>query len=366
MSRFLQKSALVLGLGFMMFSCKPLRIPTIYDGEKFGAKAIPVAPKSVEIPVGMTQIPDISKWLDKKDVAKYGSLENFLESNNTISFLVIKGDSLLYEFYGNGIEKGDITQVFSATKVFITSIFGLALQEGYFSSLDQPVKDFLPEFNQPDLDKITLNHLLQMQSGLKYDEYGKLFQTLRFYYEKNPSSLWPDLKFKYEPGEKFVYKSVDTQILGECIQKAVGKPFMEYFYEKMWSKLAPEDSAKWSIVSPENGELKYYGGLNISARDLAKFGMMAMNDGQYLGKQIIPSGWMNICDDVQCRNEKGYYCNGWWFDKTLPKERIYFGAGFGGQIVCVNEDTQTVVVRLGKNKGGIQWYPLMIELTRQM
>jgi CubicO group peptidase (beta-lactamase class C family) len=366
MSSFLQKSILATGLMFMTFSCKPLRIPTIYDGEKFGATPIPVTPNTIAIPKGQSVLPDISTWLSKKDVAKHGTLEKFLESNNTISFLVIKGDSLIYEFYGNGNKAGEITQVFSATKVFVTSVLGIALQEGYITSLDQPIKDFLPEFNKPEFDKITLNHLVQMRSGLNYDEYGKLFQTLKFYYEKNPSSLWPGLKFKNEPGQKFVYKSVDTQLLGECIQKAVGKPFLDYFHEKLWSKLAPEDSAKWSVVSPEVGELKYYGGLNISARDLAKFGMAAVNDGKYLGNQIIPAGWLNVCDDIQCRNEEGFYCNGWWFDETTPDDHIYFGAGFGGQIVAVNEDTKTVVVRLGKNKGGTQWYPLMIKLSRQL
>jgi CubicO group peptidase (beta-lactamase class C family) len=350
----------------LLTKCAPLRVPTIYDGEKLGAQPFDCTKDSEGLPRSFSGIPPLSAWLDPKLSSKYGSVKEMIEATNTTAFLVIHNDSIVYEQYANGINMGDITQVFSVTKVFVTTMLAMAVQDGYIQSIHQPVSDFLPEYTEGDYKDLTLFHLAQMQSGINYDEYGNLLQTVKFYYSKDVSQVIRQPNLKHEPGKVFTYKSIDTQILGTCIEKAVGKPFSEYFYDRLWSKLSPEDTTKWSYDSKQSKELKYYGGLNASARDVAKFGMMVAKDGYYRGDQLLNPEFLNICDDKECRMGAYKYCNGWWYDQCDTVYNTYYGAGFNGQILFINETTGTIIVRLGKNKGGLVWYPILKALSIEL
>lgn len=366
MKRILSILLVVLGTALILFSSLwevHWRIPTIFDGRKLGG--IPLHRKKADQEEGkmLYQIPDLSLWTTQEITRKYKNVERFLERTSTTSFVVYHKGRLIYEYYGNGVKKGDITQIFSVTKVLVTALLGIALEEGYIASLDQPVSDFLPDFRKKKYQKLTLRHLAQMQSGLDYDEYGKIFQTLRFYYQQNVNKLLQNPEIKHEPGMVFTYKSIDTQILAECMEKAVGMPLTDYFKTRLWDKLHPQDSTAWSYDSPWHRKPKYYGGLNASARDIAKFGIAVAQDGKYKGRQIIPAAWLNMCDDPTCRNGENGYCNGWWYGQEDENNNCYFGAGFNGQTLFINETTQTVIVRLGKNKGGIYWYPLYKNLS---
>lgn len=363
-------------LNFIAFICLFLlvayiivRIPTIHDGKLLGSLPIPSVLKPESLPNEAVNLPSFYTWAGEDISKHYKTLPKLLKRSNTTAFLVIKDGKILYEEYANGVNKHDITQVFSVTKIFVTAILGIAIQEGYIQSLEQSVSDFIPEYKSKQYKNLKISHLLQMQSGLDYDEYGKLLQTLRFYYQKNLKKIIKNPKLKHRPGTVFTYKSIDTQILGECIERAVGKPFLEYFYEKIWSKIGAEDAAAWSIDSKLAHTPKYFGGLNISAADLAKFGIVVSQNGKNEnGEIIIPSPWLNSCDNESYRvgEEDNKYCNGWWYFMDTPKENIYIAAGFNGQIMLINETNNSIIIRLGKNKGGIVWYPIMRELSRQL
>lgn len=339
------------------------RVPTIFDGRILGG--IPLRKKVQlvnEAPVP-NNLPPLSRWVPEKVSKKYQTVVDFLDNTSTTAFVVVKNGKVIFEHYGNGVKKGDITQIFSVTKVLVTALLGIAMEEGHITTLDQPVSDFLPDYNKKRYKDLTLRHLVQMQSGLDYDEYGRIFQTLQFYYQQNVNKLLRDPAIKHKPGMVFTYKSIDTQILAECLEKAVGMPLTDYFNDRLWNKLEPQDSTSWSYDSPWNRKPKYFGGLNASARDIARFGIAVAQDGKYNGRQIIPASWLNMCDDENCRNGENTYCNGWWYGEDDTVSNSYFGAGFNGQTLFINESTQTVIVRLGLNKGGIYWYSIYKKLS---
>ncbi len=364
----LKKLALlsVLVVTVLVQSCSSVRIPTIYDGKKLGAQEIQIASNKKSLIYSKNGMPKFEKWAPAAYVKKYGSLEKMMESSNTTAFLVMKDGQVLYENYFNGIRQGDITQVFSITKVVTTTLLGIALQEGKILSVDQPVSDFIPEFKEGNLSKITLYHLAQMQSGINYDEYSKLLQTLKFYNNKHAETRLRNPELKAAPGTLFKYKSIDTQILGECIERAVGKPFLEYINEKLFTYLGFEDVVTWSIDSEESGKPKFYGGLNISARDLAKFGKLILNNGQCDGIQILNPLTNSFCKDLSCRNMENYYCNGWWYDQWSADTDVFYGSGFRGQILMLNKTDNVVIVRLGESKGGVKWYKMLRDLSTQL
>ena len=162
---------LIAVLLLVLQSCSSVRIPTIYDGEKLGVKNMNIVSSQKCFAYSQDCMIGFENWAEAKALKKYSSLEEMLEKSNTTSFIVMKDGKLIYENYFNGIKQGDRTQIFSSTKTITTAILGIAIQEGKIKNIDQPVSDFIPEFKEGQLSKITLFHLAQMQSGLNYDEY---------------------------------------------------------------------------------------------------------------------------------------------------------------------------------------------------
>ncbi|HRH56500.1 MAG TPA: serine hydrolase [Chitinophagales bacterium] len=342
-----------------------LRVPSIFDGKFYTTALIKRSDKPAALAEKQTVLPDLSLWLDSISAAKYQYPDFFLQNTSTTSFLVMRNDTVIFKRYLNGIKEGENTQLFSVTKVFVTALLGMAIQDKYISDINVPVTNYFTDLKDKQFQQLTLRHLTQMESGLNYDEYGKIFQTLQYYYNKNLTRSIYGAQFDSPPGKQFKYKSIDTQILGECIKKALGKKkILDYFYERLWNKLGMQDTAYWALDSRITRNPKYYGGLNMSARDLAKFGTMILHDGKYKRKQLLPKEWFNYCDDTLHRcKEEDKYCMGWYYSVDDTNSDVYYAAGFNGQIMLINETKNVIVIRLGKDRGGVDWYPIMKKLT---
>ena len=342
-----------------------LRVPSIFDGKFYTTALIKRSDKPTALAEKQTVLPDLSLWLDSISAAKYQYPDFFLQNTSTTSFLVMRNDTVIFKRYLNGIKEGENTQLFSVTKVFVTALLGMAIQDKYISDINVPVTNYFTDLKDKQFQQLTLRHLTQMESGLNYDEYGKIFQTLQYYYNKNLTRSIYGAQFDSPPGKQFKYKSIDTQILGECIKKALGKKkILDYFYERLWNKLGMQDTAYWALDSRITRNPKYYGGLNMSARDLAKFGTMILHDGKYKRKQLLPKEWFNYCDDTLHRcKEEDKYCMGWYYSVDDTNSDVYYAAGFNGQIMLINETKNVIVIRLGKDRGGVDWYPIMKKLT---
>ncbi|MBK8672794.1 MAG: serine hydrolase [Bacteroidetes bacterium] len=355
---------LILFIGGMVFLYFYITIPSVRDGETLGRIKFPSNNSVFKFPEKLQPLPNLDDWLKPNTVDKYSDANKFLADHNVIGFLVLHKDTIVYENYFNGFKKGDITQVFSVTKALVTPLLGLSIDNGYVKSINQPVSDFLTDLPPTNnFDALTLYHLAQMQSGIDQDEYADLLKTMHFYFERNIKDQVKKSFFKYKPGDKFVYKSVDTQLLGECLEVATGKSFLDLFYQNIWSKLGIESDSYWSIDSKKFKNPKMYGGLNASLPDIAKFCSMYMHDGVFRGEQIIPKKWVNFCDDKNERKGADNYCMGWWMDMDDEKQNIYYGAGFNGQVMFINETTQTAIIKIGEGKGGVNWYNILKRLS---
>lgn len=345
-----------------------LRVPSIFDGKLYTSAVIRQSKKPVALPERQIALPDLALWLDSASAEKYQYPDFFLQNTSTTSFLVVRNDTVIFKRYLNGIKEGENTQLFSVTKVFVTALLGMAVQDKYITDVETPVTNYFTGLPDKQFQQLTLRHLMQMESGLNYDEYGKIFQTLQYYYEKNLTRAIYSAKFDTPPGKQFKYKSIDTQILGECIKKALGKKkILDYFYERLWNRLGMQDTAYWALDSRIMRNPKYYGGLNMSARDLAKFGTLILHDGRYRHQQLLPANWFNYCDDTLHRcKEDDKYCMGWYYSIDDDKSDVYYAAGFNGQIMLINETKNVIVIRLGKDRGGVDWYPIMKKLSESV
>jgi CubicO group peptidase (beta-lactamase class C family) len=246
---------------------------------------------------------------------KYNQIDSLLNNTSTRSFLVIRNDSVLYEKYFRGYKCSDISTVFSVSKSVTSLMVGIAIDDGYIKDIHDPVTNYIPELNSadPQFKKLTIKHLLDMRSGIRFKEdYGwNPFSLIaKLYYGKNQFKLVTKLKFENEPGSKNYYHSIATTILGLVVEKASGKNFAKYFEEKVWKPLEMENTANWNLDSKKYQSAKTFGGLSISAIDLAKIGRLYINEGRYKDKQIVSPKWIKETLTPNVKNDG--YQNQWY------------------------------------------------------
>jgi CubicO group peptidase (beta-lactamase class C family) len=305
--------------------------------------------------------PKYLKVSNKKDSI---SLEWLLEKSKTVAFLIIRNDTIQYENYFYGYNKESIIPSFSMAKSFTSILIGCAIDDGFIKSIEEPITNYIPELKKNDFEKVKIKHLLQMTSGIKYNEsYLNPFgDAASFYYGRNLRNQIAKMKLETEPGLKFSYASGNTQLLGLLLERALKtKNVTNYFQEKIWTPLEMEYDGSWSIDKKKNGLEKTFCCVNARARDFAKIGRLYLNKGNWNGKQIVSQKWVeeSIKVDTTQGSAKRYQYQ-WW----LPSiEGDFMAEGILGQYVYVNPIENTVIVRMGKKNGGVDWSDFLRHLS---
>lgn len=223
------------------------------------------------------------------------------------SVLILRNNKLVYEQYWPGYDakrgrgfvgfvdqhRDSLHDQRSISKSFVSAAVMIAMNQGKIKSLDQRVFDFFPEYAKYDTGmkkQITIQHLLNMAAGFEWNE------NIPYTDPKNSEEMMynaPDIlefvlsqKLINKPGEKFNYSAGCTQLLAIIIQKTTGMPVDKYLEKHLFKSLGIE---KYTWAKDDNGNPVAASGLRLRSRDMAKFGMLYMNDGKWNGKQIIPS-----------------------------------------------------------------------------
>lgn len=324
--------------------------------------------------------------------SRYQQISTFLDTNlmnsQTYSFMVIKDDTIIYEKYFHDLTPADIFPSFSVAKSFVGTLAGIAHEEGFIKSLHEPVTNYLPYLlkNDERFRFITIQHLLDMRSGIKSNEnYSNPFSdVLKLGFTKNIRKKLRKLKIETPPGT-FKYKSVNTQLLGMIIQKATGKQLYQYLQEKLWQPLGMEADATWNIDSRKQDNVKAFCCLNATTRDFAKLGRLYLQKGNWNGKQLLDSAWVKSTTLPDSMYKYDGYKNQWWgirkygsFEDTLAAVAFvtenklaanirrrpdpatgksnfrvtyisdeYMAEGILGQYVYVNPGNKVIIVRTG-------------------
>jgi CubicO group peptidase (beta-lactamase class C family) len=292
--------------------------------------------------------------------------DSFLEAKKTLAFLVIHDDTMVYENYFNQYDQSSVVPSFSVAKAVISTLIGCAIDDGYISSVDQPITDFIPEMRKNGFEKVKIKHLLQMTSGIDFKESCLYLNNsiAEFYYGINIREKAHSLRLKAAPGEKFEYASGNTQLLGMILERAlVTKTVAVYLQERIWQPLGMEYEATWSLDRERNGCEKTFCCLNARARDFAKIGRLYMNKGNWNGRQIISEEWVNESTKVDT-TEGGSenYKYQWWI---ASEEGDFYARGMLGQYIYVNPDRKLIIVRLGEKGAGIDWPKMFISIAEK-
>lgn len=299
-------------------------------------------------------------WARSADYNRYGftdSEKSYLDSMETVSFLIIRNDSILVEDYRNGWNDTLTSNIYSCTKSIVSLLAGAAYDEGKLKNLDDPVSEYIPSYTKGRQADVTVRDLLTMSGGMAWDEaYSSLFSlTTHGYYGNDLYDLVTGLEVNEEPGVQYDYRSGETQLLAFVVEAATGKTLSVYAEEKLWTPLGAEHDAYW-LLDKENGDEKAFCCFHTTARDVARFGSLMLDYGKWNGSQIISEGYMEqaLAPASYLKNEWGedsldYYGYQFWIQKYKGNEYRLMRGMLGQYIVAIPE-YDAIMVRLGKKR----------------
>ena len=293
-------------------------------------------------------------WPNHKNynsVKETEALNAINKANGTIAYVIIKNDSIWFENYYDGFNENSKSNSFSMAKSYVSGLLGKAIMEGHIKSLDQPVSDFLPSFNEGLAAKMTVGDLSSMASGTNWDEayYSPLSITTRAYFDDDLEKVMLGLKVIEEPGQRFKYSSGDTQMLAMVIEKATGEKLYDYLTESFWKPLNSENATLWQVDSDGHDLVKAYCCIASNAKDFARFGKLYKDHGKWHGNQILDSTF--VAKSIKPVHPGGtMYGYGWWL-KTIGDKSFFMMRGHLGQYVIVEPTDNIIIVRLGHSKG---------------
>jgi len=250
-------------------------------------------------------------------------LDSMLLGSNRYAFLVIRNDSIIYEFYNHKITDTSLIHSFSVAKSYVSTMVAMAKEEGKIKSLNEPITNYLPELLDRDVrfKNITIQHVLDMRSGIKSSEnyYNPFSDVLRLGFGKNVNGKALRISIEKEPNQKFEYKSVNTQLLGMIVERATKVKLQDYYYEKLHKPLQLEHDATWIYDDEKHKSLRAFCCMNLTARDYAKFGRLFLNKGNWQGKQLVSKEWVETNLNLENRKATDGYKNQWWSNVSFKK-----------------------------------------------
>ena len=291
--------------------------------------------------------------------------EPYLKDNKTVAFFIIQNDTIQYEKYFRGYDQSSIVPSFSIAKSVTSILVGCAIDEGLITSVNEPVTNYIPELIENGFEEVTIENLLQMTSGLKFNEsyFNPFGDAATFYYGINLRKAISNLKLNDNPENKFNYVSGDTQLLGLVLERALKtKTLTEYLEERLWIPLEMEYDATWSLDRKKNGLEKTFCCINARARDFAKIGRLYLNKGNWNGKQIVSESWVDQSTKIDTTHGSAWYYQYQWWLPTRTGD--FMAQGILGQYIYVNPNSNVVIVRLGKNHGDADWWEILASLGK--
>jgi hypothetical protein len=280
---------------------------------------------------------------------------DYMSLNRVSGLLILKDGKIAFERYELGNNETTRWMSMSVVKSITSTLVGVAIKDGHIKSIDDPVTKYLPTLAGSAYEGVTIRNLLQMASGVKWDEtytnpVSDRRRMLELQLSSNPGSilqLMSRLARAGGPGTIWNYNTGETHVVGELIHAAVKRPLAQYLSERIWSKFGMESDATWWLESA-NGQEIGGSGLSATLRDYGRFGLFVMNRGLVGEEQILPEGWVSEAGASKIiGGKKVDYGYMWWIPDASANsvhEGAFLASGIFGQSIYINPATKVVVV----------------------
>ncbi len=282
------------------------------------------------------------------------STQQFLERTYTNALLVMKDGRIVSEVYRNATSERSRFMGWSMTKSITSVLIGCALAEGRIDSLDTPISRYLPELKGGGYEGVSIRHVMQMRSGVDYEERYDFEHPGRAASNHIAALVRNVARFAdaartlpriHEPGSFFQYKTIDTAVLGWLIERVTQGSVAAYTARCLWEPLGAESDAFYIMDGPPGVGREFSGaGFNATLRDFARFGQMVLNGGVANGRRIVSADWIH--ESTRPSGDPGQgggYGLQWWVVGTTG---AFAAIGLQGQYIYVDPATRTVVVKL--------------------
>jgi CubicO group peptidase (beta-lactamase class C family) len=296
---------------------------------------------------------------------------------NIHSILIVKDGRLVFEEYFDGYTwdysgdqyRGELVDfgvdtthnLASVTKSFTSALVGIAIDRGFIRGTDERVFAFFPEYadlNDGGKDKITLEHLLTMTSGLEWNEMELSYSNtnndlIQLFIVSDPIEYILAKPVISEPGTEWYYSGGNTNLLGEVIRKATGLRMDDFAAEYLFAPLGITNY-EWDHINPD--VIHASGNLKLRPRDMAKFGYLFLNGGVWNDEQIISQEWVEASTREHTSTPWGSGYGYQWWQQTYhygsTSVDSFYAAGWGGQRIIVFPSLEMVLVYTGGNYVG--------------
>jgi CubicO group peptidase (beta-lactamase class C family) len=217
---------------------------------------------------------------------------DFAEAQNSVALLVLHRDQLVVEQYWQDHPPDGLVNSMSMVKSLLALLIGIAIEEGHIQSVDDPAKDYIPEWANDSRGDITLADLLYMQSGLKNDERIDTIRSdlVQLYMGSDADNVALNVPPEQEPGEVYSYSNFNSQILSIVLERATGEPFADYLSTRLWQPLQNTNGFVW--LDRPSGNAKPFCCFFATPRDWARVGQMLLRQGKVGETQIVPTEWI--------------------------------------------------------------------------
>ena len=283
------------------------------------------------------------------ETALPAEVDQWIEDRDVTALLVMKDGAIVYENYFLGTGPEDLRISWSMAKSYLSALVGILLEEGQIASLDDPVTKYAPALKGTAYDGNTLKNVLQMTSGVVFDEdyldpksdINRMGRVLALGGEMDVFAAGLTETFT-TPGDQWKYVSIDTHVIGMVVRGATGRPIAELLSEKVIAPLGLEYAPYY--LTDGVGTAFVLGGLNMTTRDYARFGQMFLQGGTWLRQQIVPADWVAASTQPTAPTEEGKtgYGYQWWIPHGAAPG-VYMARGIYGQYIYIDSNKGVVI-----------------------
>ena len=305
----------------------------------------------------------------KRENGLTSTISRFIDDTYTDGLLIIHNDHIIHESYYNGMQPHSLHLGQSVSKSIVATAASVLFDNGLID-INAPVTDTLPELSATAWRDATVQQVLDMSTGVRYDEtydhrdsdVGKT--DVACGWKPPPADLdtgnWPDCVWdqiltltekEAEHGSQFHYRSIETEVLGFMMERVTGKRLPQVISDYLWVPMGAEEDA--NITVDNLGCSTASGGISASLRDYARFGKLLLNDGKVGAKQIIPAWWIDdirsgphglFSEEAKDVFTDGCYRNQFWLEDKNKTTHVCLGVF--GQAIYVSQDYNMAAVKL--------------------
>ncbi len=291
------------------------------------------------------------------DATMPDGLETWITQRSVTGMVVLHDGAVVFEEYRLGTGRDDLRISWSVAKSALSLLLGTLVADGTIPDLDVPVTDYAPELRGSAYARATIRQVLQMQSGVSFDEdymdfwsdINRMGRVLAMGGSMDGFTIGQTAR-RGPPGSDWAYVSLDTHVIGMVIRGATGRSIPELMDERLLRPLGLERDGYY--VTDGDGVAFVLGGLNLTTRDYARLGLLVAQNGAWQGRQLVPADWIAESTapgafEAELGTGSGYQ---WWLPPEAEPGEIW-ARGVYGQEIWIDRPRGVVIAVNAADRG---------------